>query len=396
VKRAPVARAERGGGQVEYKNKKWWVRRSASEGDGPRRRWREGPYATQDEADAACSKATLTYTAATPIGEWLDGWVEKEAKRALLGQREDHVRRVRTDVNHVKPYLHNVRIGDVKPSDWMDVWDELLTVPSEKTGKQLSRKTVGNIKTTLSGAMKAAMRDRLLDSNPVRDAPLPTLHRGKEDSVGQLRTIRPDEVLSTTQVLILQRWLIEHLDAEPFVLPALLILETGMRRGEALGVAWEYVDTAAETLHIAQQAARIPRVGYEIRPLKSLRSNRVVRLTPIAVDAFRQVRRRTGVRAINGLVTHKDGNVWNPDEFTRWATATLRQLVPDGPKDWTLHTLRHTHASHLLARGVTLDDVADRLGHSSTVVTQRVYAHALPENRTRAAAVWSDLGVGLG
>ena len=143
VKRAPVARAERGGGQVEYKNKKWWVRRSASEGDGPRRRWREGPYATQDEADAACSKATLTYTAATPIGEWLDGWVEKEAKRALLGQREDHARRVRTDVNHVKPYLHNVRIGDVKPSDWMDVWDELLTVPSEKTGKPLSRKTVG-------------------------------------------------------------------------------------------------------------------------------------------------------------------------------------------------------------------------------------------------------------
>lgn len=69
--------------------------------------------------------------------------------------------------------------------------------------------------------------------------------------------------------------------------------------------------------------------------------------------------------------------------------------MPDGPKDWTLHTLRHRHASHLLARGVTLDDVADPLGHSSTVVTQRVYAHALPENRTRAAAVWSGLGVGI-
>lgn len=100
VKRAPTARADRGGGQVEYKNRKWWVRRSASEGDGPRRRWREGPYATQQEADAACSKATLSYTAATPIGEWLDGWVDKEARRALLGQREDHARRVRTDVNH--------------------------------------------------------------------------------------------------------------------------------------------------------------------------------------------------------------------------------------------------------------------------------------------------------
>lgn len=396
VKRTPAARAERGGGQVEYKNRKWWVRRSASEGDGPRRRWREGPYSTCEEADAACSKATLSYTAATPIGEWLDGWVEKEAKRALLGQREDHARRVRTDVGHVKPYLTHVRIGDVKPSDWMDVWDELLAVPSAKTGKPLSRKTVGNVKTTLSGAMKAAMRDRLLDSNPVRDAPLPTLHRGKEDSVGQLRTIRPDEVLSTPQVLSLQRWLVEQLDVDPFVLPALLILETGMRRGESLGVGWEYVDLTAQTLHIAQQAARIPKVGYEIRPLKSLRSNRVVRLTPTAVEALRQARRQPGVRAFNGLITHNAGEVINPDVFTRWATDTLRPLIPDGPAKWTLHTLRHTHASHLLARGVTLDDVADRLGHSSTIVTQRVYAHALPENRTKAADVWSGLGVALG
>lgn len=390
------ARAEPGSGHVELKNHKWWVRRTVVGPNGERRRWREGPYASQDDAEAACATMTLTFTAATPITEWLDGWVEKEANRALLGQREDHARRVRTDVGHVKPYLERVRIGDVKPSDWMDVWDKLLAVPSAKTGKPLSRKTVGNIKTTLSGAMKAAMRDRLLDSNPVRDAPLPTLHRGKADPVGQLRTIRPDEVLSTAQVLSLQRWLVEHLDVDPFVLPALLILETGMRRGESLGVGWEYVDLAAQTLHIAQQAARIPRVGYEIRPLKSLRSNRVVRLTPTAVEALRQVRRQPGVRAFNGLITHNVGEVINPDAFTRWATDTLRPLIPDGPAKWTLHTLRHTHASHLLARGVTLDDVADRLGHSSTVVTQRVYAHALPENRTKAADVWSGLGVALG
>lgn len=183
-------RAEPGSGHVELKNQKWWVRRTVVGPNGERRRWREGPYVSEDDAEAACATVTLRFTAATPIGEWLDGWVEQEAKRALLGQREDHARQVRTDVNHVKPYLYNVRIGDVNPSDWMDVWDELLTVLSEKTGKPLSRKTVGNIKTTLSGAMKATMSDRLLDSNPVRDAPLPMLHRGKEDSVGQLCTNR--------------------------------------------------------------------------------------------------------------------------------------------------------------------------------------------------------------
>ena len=389
-------RAEPGSGHVELKNHKWWVRRTVVGPNGERRRWRDGPYATREDADADCATVTLSFTAATPIGEWLDGWVEKEAKRALLGQREDHARRIRKDVAHVKPYLNGVRIGDVKPSNWMDVWDELLTNPSKRTSKPLSRKSVGNIRTTLSGAMKAAMRDRLLDTNPVRDAPLPVLHRGMDDSVGKLRAIRPDEVLSTAQVLHLQRWLVDHLGADRFVLPALLILETGMRRGESLGVAWEYVDFTAETLHIAQQAARIPKVGYQIRPLKSLRSNRVVKLTPTAVEALRQARLHQGVLAFNGLVTHDAGDVVNPDVFTRWATDTLRPLVSGGPAKWTLHTLRHTHASHLLARGVTLDDVADRLGHSSTIVTQRVYAHALPENRTKAADVWSGLGVAVG
>lgn len=391
------ARANKGGGEVEFKNRKWWVRRTATGPDGQRRRWRDGPYATRADADDACSAATLSYTGASPIGEWLDQWVTKEQRRAEIGGREDHARRIEAHVNRVKPYLKGVRIGDVKPSDWMDVWDELLTVPSDKTGEPLSRKTVGNIKTTMSGAMKGAMRDRLINANPVRDAPLPALHRGMEDSVGKLRAVRPDEVLSTVQVLQLQRWLIDHLDDDdPFILPTLLILETGMRRGESLGIAWEYVDFTAETLHIAQQAKRIPRVGYELRVLKSLRSNRVVKLTPTALDALRRGRRKDGVRAFNGLVTHNSGEVVNPDVFTRWAADTLRPVIPDGPKKWTLHTLRHTHASHLLARGVSLDDVADRLGHSSTIVTQRVYAHALPENRTRAADVWSGLGVAVG
>lgn len=94
MKRRVTARAERGGGQVEFKNHKWWIRRSASEGNGPRRRWREGPYATRDEAEAACAKATLSYHAARPMGEWLDGWVEKEARRALL---ENLVRRLFAD-----------------------------------------------------------------------------------------------------------------------------------------------------------------------------------------------------------------------------------------------------------------------------------------------------------
>jgi integrase len=58
------------------------------------------------------------------------------------------------------------------------------------------------------------------------------------------------------------------------------------------------------------------------------------------------------------------------------------------PKGVSLHTLRHTHGSHLLAAGVPLTDVSKRLGHVNPHVTATVYAHALPGRDDLAAAAW--------
>ncbi|HML15564.1 MAG TPA: tyrosine-type recombinase/integrase, partial [Bryobacteraceae bacterium] len=58
------------------------------------------------------------------------------------------------------------------------------------------------------------------------------------------------------------------------------------------------------------------------------------------------------------------------------------------PAGVSLHTLRHTHGSHLLAAGVPLPDVSKRLGHANPHVTATVYAHALPGRDDLAAAAW--------
>jgi integrase len=58
------------------------------------------------------------------------------------------------------------------------------------------------------------------------------------------------------------------------------------------------------------------------------------------------------------------------------------------PKGISLHTLRHTHGSHLLAAGVPLTDVSKRLGHANPHVTATIYAHALPGCDDLAADAW--------
>ncbi|HXS94617.1 MAG TPA: tyrosine-type recombinase/integrase [Candidatus Limnocylindrales bacterium] len=57
----------------------------------------------------------------------------------------------------------------------------------------------------------------------------------------------------------------------------------------------------------------------------------------------------------------------------------------------SFHTLRHTHASNLLSRGVPLPAVSARLGHADANVTARVYSHALPADDQRAADTWDAI-----
>ena len=60
------------------------------------------------------------------------------------------------------------------------------------------------------------------------------------------------------------------------------------------------------------------------------------------------------------------------------------------PKGASLHSLRHTHVSHLLAKGVPLQVISERLGHSSVRVTAEVYAHMIHGQDQEAARKWDE------
>ena len=61
------------------------------------------------------------------------------------------------------------------------------------------------------------------------------------------------------------------------------------------------------------------------------------------------------------------------------------------PPEIRLHDLRHTHATLLLAKGVPVKVVSERLGHASTTITLSVYAHVMPGNQRAAADLFARL-----
>ena len=69
----------------------------------------------------------------------------------------------------------------------------------------------------------------------------------------------------------------------------------------------------------------------------------------------------------------------------------VRRLRKAGIANASFHTLRHSHASNLISRGVPVPAVSARLGHADPSITSRIYAHAIPADDLRAADEWDGL-----
>jgi integrase len=178
-----------------------------------------------------------------------------------------------------------------------------------------------------------------------------------------------------------------------------LLLATGMRRGELLGVQWPDVD--GTTVTIARQVLLSPgwRSLYvgETTKTRRVRRARVDDVTATSLRAWKaeQAAERLAFgpawRTDGGhrlategawIVTEPNGYVFEPDtlrgRFQRLAREAGVPVIP-------LHGARHTYAELALASGVRLDVVSRQLGHASISTTAGNYLHDNDEAAVEAA-----------
>src|SRR5262249_36391506 len=157
-----------------------------------------------------------------------------------------------------------------------------------------------------------------------------------------------------------------------------LAAQTGMRRGELLGLRWRDVDLDRARLCVRQQLVRAG-AQVAVGPPKTSAGRRSIALdlgTVAALRAHKASQREGRLRwgpayQDQDLVfSRADGHQHDPDVVSqRFDSATGRARVPR----IRLHDLRHTHATLLLQAGVPVKVVSERLGHSKTSITQDVY-----------------------
>ena len=284
---------------------------------------------------------------------------------------------------HVKPRIGSIPLQRLTPEDLDSFYAELMVDGRRNgAGGGLSPRTVRIIHGMLRKALADACRKGTLLRNvaDLADPPKPSAYGRKELRIwnaAQLRRFLDD--------------ISEHRLHPAFFLAA----NTGMRRGEVLGLRWDDIDLDGARLSVRHAVLN---VAYElvIADVKTPTSRRTIDLDPRTVAVLRQWRRAQLEEELalgrrpddHGIVfAALEGGPTHPDLFSQTfdrhvAKSTLPRI--------RLHDLRHTHASILLKAGVPVKVVSERLGHSSPAFTMTVYQHVLPGMQADAAAMFSD------
>jgi len=245
-------------------------------------------------------------------------------------------------------------------------------------GGPLSPRTVLHCHRIIHTALARAVRWRLIPTNPASEAEAPSPGRSPA------RAPSAAELQAYLEVAEKTRWW-------PLIL---LCTVSGLRRGELCALRWGDIDFEARTLTVAQTAWEA-NGEYGIKAkAKTAASLRTLALPDFMIEELVSHRvRQAELRLACGKYYRGDldlifaqagGELYPPSELTRQVSAIAR--ASGLPRDCApLHTLRHAHASAMLAEGVALKVAASRLGHSTVRITADLYQHTTRELDKAAA-----------
>jgi integrase len=403
----PRRRADGEGAVIEYPTRagvryaiKWREQKEdGSERQVLRRRTRDGREMTSrkeaaEELGSILAKiregAYVTPTGKITVGEWLDQWLA--GLRLAPSTRASYAKNIRL---HLKPKLGGIQLSRLTGTKISALYREL-----ERTGRQdhragagLSARTVRYIHTIVKAALQEAVTQGLLASNPAEKAKPPSAKEAKP----------PEMVCWNAEQLAASLQWVDHQNY-PDAVAWRVLAYTGMRRGECLALRWRDLDLDKSTLRVRRSVGVVKTKGKGEQliegPTKSTKP-RVIDLDPQTVAALRSWRlARAGLdlrlaREDALIFGDLEGHFLHPDRFYRRFQGALkacrRQLGEDALPRITVHDLRHTHATILLAAGVPVKVVSERLGHASITITLQIYAHVMPGMQAAAAAQFAAL-----
>ena len=308
------------------------------------------------------------------LGDYLDSWHIIQSKAVWEFKTSENIA---LDINrYIKPVLGHFRLDALNPELITKAYSEI------KELHDLSDASLNHVHRTLKTSLKSAVKMRKILVNPIDGVEAPRIRKGK------VRVLEESDLLR----------LISSIKNGPIEWNALwrITLLTGLRQGEVLGLTWENINFANNTIYVMQQLQRQTGNGLVLKRLKTDIDGRFIHLdseTAVTLKRWKseQASLKLQLRSWgeNDLVfTNTIGKALEPRRSARKWAELLKQ---NGIEHIKLHGARHSFATWAIKNGFDIKVVSHYLGHSDIKTTISIYQHITEASLTSAATKMTEL-----
>ena len=314
------------------------------------------------------------------LSDWMDLWY----KEYTFDKKYSTLKGYKAQINkHIRPGIGKYNLSQLNPMILQRFFNH-LSEPNEK-GKVLSPKSIKNVYIILSGILEQAVENEMISKNPCKKVKLPKVYNKQITPLTDKQVKDFLEIISTDEIYgtILR-----------------VIVFTGLRLGEAMGLTWDCVDFEKGALNINKQLQRRPQkdCGSTLTSVKSGKP-RILKPAPFVMQLLK-------IRYTEQIMQkQRSEDLWlawsNEEEHKKALVFTNLQggyLIPKrvylhfksaavaiGAPDARVHDLRHTYAVLSLQNGDDIKTVQENLGHASAAFTLDVYGHVSDRMKKESA-----------
>lgn len=323
----------------------------------------------------------------------VDAWFNRWLKDVVGNRAPNTLRNYRERYEHnVQPFIGSMLLRDVKPMDCQMI---LNAMESDYAGS-----TIRQTYMTMGTFFKSAKDNGFIDRHPM-------------DGVRYTKPVRAVDDIHFLTVDEQKRFLEAAKGSHNYAQYA-LILETGLRTGEMIGLTWDAIDWEKRTLTVNKTLEfRYKQDEWRAGPPKTESSYRTIPLTDTAYDILREIydtreyrNESEGLSTVLTFMDRKTGQkrklVMRDLVFINWRTGMpaknssydthLYKLCDDaGIKRFCMHALRHTYATRAIESGMQPKVLQKLLGHASITTTMNRYVHVTDDSMKEGVAQFAKV-----
>lgn len=301
------------------------------------------------------------------VGTYITGWMKSFKYGTLKPSSYDRLEK--TVRNQVIPFIGSIQIQQLTAEDVQKLLSDL-----RHSGKSYS--TVKKTYDCLNAVLAYAVENEDIRKNPMTLVKMPdrSLFSGKE-----IRYFTDREAAAITEEA--RRLFRNGKPVHRYGYAYILMLNTGLRMGELLGLRREDYSEEKKLLHVRRNVQSVRNRSTSGEPLpgrhlvetstKTYSGNRLIPLNENSTDALQHLLENN---ESNHIVRTSNDGIVPPERLERSFYALLNRI---GIEQTGTHSLRHTFASMLFEDGVDVKTVSTLLGHSSVQITLNTYIHLI-------------------